>query len=278
MSDFKILKESGETEDYDRRKIRASLLSSGIKADDAEKIIDMVTRTLTPPFTTRKVFRAVKKYMRRYNAVSTMKYSIKQAIYALGPSGYPFEKYIARVLEHQGYGTEVGKLVERHCVTHEVDVVARKDNLCYVIECKFHQNRRSISDVKTALYIHSRFLDIVKANNICPSKNPVHKGMLVTNTRFTSEAIKYAECVGLKTMGWKYPAGQSLETAIEDGRTYPVTILPAATKAIVHALMENDIVLASDLCDANVKRVARLTGLKPDVVSRLTVQAQQICG
>jgi hypothetical protein len=278
MSDFKIVKESGATEEFDRHKIKKSLLDAGIHADEAEKIIDMVVRTLKPPFTTRKVFRAAKKFMRRYSPVSTMKYSIKQAIYALGPSGYPFEKYIARVLRKDGYEVEVGRFIDGACVTHEVDVVARRDDSCYVVECKFHQNRRTISDVKTALYVHSRFQDILKAGDTCPNGNHLLKGMIVTNTRFTSEAIKYAECVGLKTLGWKYPASHSLEKTIEEGRTYPVTILPASTRAIVHALIENDIVLAEELLDMDARGLARLTGLKPGIVSRLKTQAEQICG
>lgn len=278
MSDLKIIKTSGATEEFDRRKIKKSLLDAGIHADEAENVIDMVIQSLRPPFTTRKVFRAAKKFMRRYSPISTMKYSIKQAIYALGPSGYPFERYIAKVLQKDGYEVEVGRFVDGACVTHEVDVLARRDDSCYVVECKFHQNHKTISDVKTALYVYARFQDILKAGDTCPNGNHLLKGMIVTNTRFTSEAIKYAECVGLKALGWKYPVSHSLEKTIEEGKTYPVTILPASTKKIVHSLIENDVVLAEELLDMDTRELAGLTGLKPDVLSHLRTQAEQICG
>jgi hypothetical protein len=278
MSSRKIIKESGEVEKFDREKLRKSLLNSGVRSEDIEGLMDMVSRTLQPPYTTRKVFRAAKKYMRRYDLVCTMKYSLKEAIYALGPSGYPFERYIGKVLEKDGYKVEVGRFVEGACVTHEVDVVALRDDSCYVVECKFHQNRRTISDVKTALYVHARFRDIREAGDACPNGSHLLKGMIVTNTRFSSEAVKYAKCVGLETLGWKYPHERSLEKVIEQDRTYPVTILPAATKAIVRALIENGIVLASEVRDMDARRLTRKTGIKPDIVEKLKMQSGQLCG
>jgi hypothetical protein len=278
MPAHKIIKESGEAEKFNKGKIRRSLLNSGMKAADAEQLIDMVLRTIEPPYTTRKVFRAAKKHMRRMDLVCTMKYSLKQAIYALGPSGYPFEKYIGKVLAKDGYTVEVGKFVEGACVTHEVDVVALRDDSCYVVECKFHHSRRTISDVKTALYVHARFEDIREAGDACPNGNHLLKGMIVTNTRFSSEAVKYAECVGLETLGWKYPVKRSLEKVIEQRRTYPVTVLPAATKAIVRSLIESDIVLASEIDAMDARRLSRVTGLKPAVVDKLKMQSGQLCG
>jgi len=53
----------------------------------------------------------------------------------------------------------------------------------------------------------------------------VMQGWLVTNTRCTSDAIQYAECVGLRIMSWRYPATGSLEKMIEEKRLYPATIL-----------------------------------------------------
>ncbi len=274
---IKVLKESGLTEDFDRHKVFDSLVSAGAGADVAEEIIEQVIRSVTPPFTTRKIYRTAKKFLRRHNAACTMKYSLKEAIYALGPSGYPFEKYIGKLLHKDGYDVAVGRFILGDCVRHELDVLARKDNHCYMVECKFHQSRKTTSDVKTALYVHARFLDIIKSKKFCGSKNTVNEGMIVTNTRFTSEAIKYAECVGIKTMGWKYPRESSLELTIERDRSYPVTILPGTNKAIRHALLENDIVLASDLLDRSVREIARLTGLKHDVISKLREQSEQIC-
>lgn len=276
MSRVEIIKESGRREGYDRKKVLKSLLHADVPLEEAEEMIDRTVREIEPPLTTRKIFKAVKRTLRRYDTLSQMKYSLKASIYELGPSGYPFEKYIGRVLKKQGYEVEVGTFVEGKCVTHEVDVIARKDSHIYIVECKFHKRKNTTSDVKTALYVYSRFLDIDKAHRMNGS-DVERRGMLVTNTRFTSEAIKYANCVGLRIIGWKHPTGQSLERIIEDGKTYPVTILPAAKKSVSQALLENDVVLASDLCDMGMKFLTGHIGLKRDVAEHLRRQAQRIC-
>ncbi len=276
MPQAEVIKESGLAETFDRKKILQSLLNSGVPREEAEEVIDRAVAELMPPLTTRKIFRAVKKSLRRYDAVCTMKYSLKQAIYDLGPTGYPFERYVGKVLEKRGYRVDVGSFVDGKCVSHEVDVVARKDNHIYFVECKFHKRRKTTSDVKIALYVQARFQDIDEAHK---ANNPEfeRRGMLVTNTRFTSEAIKYADCVGLRILGWKHPSGQSLEKMIEEGRTYPVTVLTAAGKAICQRLAEAGVVLASEVRDIDVKALARLAGVKRETAEKIKKQAGQIC-
>lgn len=277
MPRHEVIKESGAAESYDRQKILKSLLHVDVPLEVAEDIIDRTIRGIHPPLTTRKIFKAVKRVLRGFDVLSQMKYSLKAAIYDLGPSGYPFEKYVGRVLEKRGYRVEVGKFVEGRCVSHEVDILARRDNHLYIVECKFHKRGNATSDVKTALYVHSRFMDIDEAHRLNGS-DLERRGMLVTNTRFTSEAVKYAQCVGLRIIGWKHPAGQSLERMIEEGRTYPVTILPAARKSVSRALLENDIVLASEIMDMEINALTHRTGLKREVAELLKRQSAKICG
>ena len=47
---------------------------------------------------------------------------LKQAIMELGPSGFPFEQFVAELLKCRGYQIKVGVIVEGHCVNHEIDV------------------------------------------------------------------------------------------------------------------------------------------------------------
>jgi len=70
----------------------------------------------------------------------------------LGPTGYPFERFIGAILEHQGYRVEIGIFAKGHCVMHEVDVIADMDDLRYMVECKFHNRQAHNSDVKVPLY------------------------------------------------------------------------------------------------------------------------------
>jgi hypothetical protein len=122
---------------------------------------------------------------------------------------------VARIFEGLGYKTEVGKTLQGFCVKHEVDIMARKDRESHLVECKFHLNGGAASDVKTALYIWARFQDIGKVWQNSTAGEVLGKCWLVTNTRFTSDAIQFAGCVGLKAVGWKFPKGEGLESLIE---------------------------------------------------------------
>jgi predicted RecB family endonuclease len=273
-----VIKASGELEPFRRRKVLRSLLNSGVRRADAEDIIDRVLLSVKPPLSTKKIFLEARKLLRSYNLSCTMRYSLKEAIFALGPTGYPFERYVAKILSARGYRTEVGRMLKGRCVSHEVDVVAYKDDSCYIVECKFHQNGKILSNVKTALYVHSRFRDIERAMSLSGERPGTVTGMIVTNTRFSSEARKYARCVGLVALGWKHPRGESLEQMIEEGRTYPVTVIPGLKRAHLDALVRNGIILVQDIADRSERSLLRATKLDERTVARLKRGASHICG
>ncbi|HTZ18315.1 MAG TPA: restriction endonuclease [Dissulfurispiraceae bacterium] len=273
-----VIKASGEPEDFDARKLANSLVRSGAPESVARDIAEKVSLQVVPSFHTKHIFRMAKKMLRQYNRVSGMRYSIKRAIYALGPTGYPFEKYVARILKSYGYNVEVNRMIKGYCVTHEVDVLANRDDRRCVIECKHHANGEKPADVKIALYVHSRFEDIRKAFEVSEHQNShVHEGWLVTNTRCSADAIKYAECVGLKIVSWRYPEKGSLESLIEEKRLYPVTILPAATRSAVQTLTSRDIILADEVAGMSAQTFVERSGLDRTAAMSIKKEADELC-
>jgi hypothetical protein len=273
-----ILKASGQPEDFDISKLVNSLIRAGAPADVAEEIAREVATKILPSMRTKEIYRMAKKLLRRYNVATGMRYSLKKAISDLGPSGYPFERYVARILKEHGYSVEVGRVIEGYCVTHEVDVLAKNGDKHFVIECKYHSNGGKPTDVKVALYIHSRFNDIKKAFELAPGhKQEVHQGWLVTNTRCTTDAIRYAECVGLRIISWRYPRTGSLEKMIEEKRLYPVTVLPSARRKFLEVLFRNDFILAQDIADSDEEFFLRKSGIDPKTARALKREADQIC-
>jgi hypothetical protein len=273
-----IMKSSGQHERFDIEKLIDSLVRSGAPADVALEIAEKVEREITPSMRTKAIFRLARRYLKQYNRASGMKYSLKKALYSLGPSGYPFEKYMAGILKAHGYSVEVEKIMEGYCVHHEVDVLASKDDEHFAIECKYHNTGGNATDVKVALYVHARFVDIKKACETMPGHgNFVHRGWLVTNTRCTSDALKYAECVGLKVTSWRYPDGESLEKLIEEKRLYPVTILPSARRKPLETLFAKDFILAKDIADIDEETFFRQSGLDPDTARAIKKQADELC-
>jgi hypothetical protein len=273
-----IIKASGQSEEFRILKLVDSLIRSGASEKIAWDIARKVEQQITPTFHTKQIFRLAKRLLRQYNRAVDMKYSLKKAIYALGPAGFQFEKYFAGILKVYGYSVEVDRILQGYCVSHEVDVLARKDDQSFVIECKYHSSSGNPTDVKVALYIHSRFQDIKKANDLKRAAGfTLAQGWLVTNTRCTSDAIKYAECAGLKIVSWKYPEHESLEKMIEAKRLYPVTVLSSLRKNSLDILFRNDILFAQEIAGMDEQSFIRKSGLDSGSATLLKKEADTIC-
>jgi hypothetical protein len=275
---FEVIKASGQPEEFKIQKLVGSLVRSGASEDVAWDIARKVESQITPSMHTKHIFRLAKKILRQYSKAADMRYSIKKAIYMLGPTGYPFEKYFAGILKAYGYSAEINRFLKGYCITHEVDIFAVRADIGCVIECKYHSNGGNPTDVKTALYVYSRFMDIKKAYELNhENRVSINEGWLVTNTRCTSDAIKYAGCVGLKIVGWKYPDENSLERMIENKKLYPVTILSSIKKTLLDILFKNDIILVRDIADMDERIFIKQSGLDTAAARTLKREADELC-
>jgi hypothetical protein len=273
---IKIKKASGVVEDFDSSKLLNSLIRSGADRDKAEEIISKVLPDVTPYSSTRKIYRLAHKYLRQFNRSSVLRYSLKKAMMRLGPTGYPFEKYIGELLVQYGYEVEVGVVLEGKCVKHEVDVFARRGKDILLIECKFRNSAESSPDVKIAMYVHSRFRDLRAAmKSIYPGRHMA--GWLVTNTRFTTDAIQYARCSGLTLKSWRYPEKGSLEQMIEERKLYPVTVMSGLTGAHLRKLFEHNIILMKDLAKMELPEIKRLLSITEKRAANLKEAADKLC-
>lgn len=244
-----IRKASGREVPFSESQLRQSLQRSGARPEVIGEVIDQVEAKLYPGITTREIYRTAFGMLKKRARPTAAKYKLKQAIMELGPSGYPFEKYIGEILKFQGYAVKVGQLVEGKCVTHEIDVIAEKGEHHFMIECKYHNRHGTICDVKVPLYIQARFQDVEKQWKLLPGHGTkFHQGWVVTNTRFSDDAVRYGQCIGLRLIGWNYPDGQSLRSMIDQSGLYPVTCLTTMTRVEKQRLLDNKIVLCKEIC------------------------------
>ncbi len=275
---IKVIKASGESEEFNIEKLVDSLVRSGASEDIATDIAKKVKSQIRPSMHTKHIYRMAKKILRRYSKAADMRYSIKKAIYMLGPAGYQFEKYFARILRAYGYSAETNRFLKGYCIAHEVDIFIVRDDIGGIVECKYHSNGGNPTDIRIALYVYSRFMDIKKAYELNrENRVSIHEGWLVTNTRCTLDAIKYAACVGLKIVSWKYPDENSLEKMIEKKKLYPVTILSSMKKTSLATLFRNNIILAKDIADTDEGIFIRQSGLDAATARTLKREANELC-
>ncbi|MFA6304311.1 MAG: restriction endonuclease [Patescibacteria group bacterium] len=265
-----ITKASGEQVQFSRPKYEESLRKVGLTVAEAKEISAQIYQDLYPSINSAEIYSKTQIVLKQKNRMFAAKYSLKRAIMSLGPTGFFFERYMAAVLSAYGYQTKYNQFLRGKCVEHEVDIVAERSGKKYMIECKYHNQPGVKSDVKVALYIYARFLDLREAQKF---DEPV----LITNTLCTTEAIKYARCSGLKIIGWHYPLGnQSLEHYIEAKKLYPVTVLTSLTAYLNAAFREANIVLASDLLKFSVTALAKRFKIKETLAQKLISEAKEL--
>jgi Holliday junction resolvase len=273
---IQITKASGKTEDINTEKLRNSLTRSGASDEQASDIIDRIIHEIAPLASTKKIYRLARKYLRQLNHASGIRYSLKRALFRLGPTGYPFEKYYSFLLKSYGYETQTGSIIEGRCVKHEIDVIAVNGEEVNLVECKYHNKSGTTVDVKVAMYVDSRFRDLAPVMAV---KYPDRKfrGWLVTNTRFTDDALQYAECNKLALKSWGYPDNQSLEKMIEDKRLYPVTIVSGIQSGLISRLLKENIILLKDLVAMNIRDIRQILSLPEKKAAALKKQAVELC-
>jgi Holliday junction resolvase-like predicted endonuclease len=247
---IKVRKNTGELVDFDINKLRNALARSGANNHEIEKVITQIQSSIYDGITTHKIYQIAYGILKKISYRTAGHYRLKKAMLELGPTGYPFEQFIARLLEFQGYEVMTDQIVKGRCVNHEVDVIARKENRQIMVECKYHSDKSTKSDVKVPLYINSRFLDVSEAWKKLPgNQGKTFQGMLVTNSRFTEDALQYGKCAGLIMVSWDYPSGSSLKDWIDRSGYHPLTSLQCLRKNEKQAFLEKGIVLCRDIIE-----------------------------
>lgn len=176
-----IIKASGQKEPFNTKKFQNSLKRAGASDKTIEKLIRKIKKIPTLK-TTQQIYYFALEELKKYSRPVAARYKIKEALQNLGPSGFPFEKFVAQLFEYQGYKAKNNVFIDGFCVDHEVDVVAQKDNKNYMVEAKFHQRQDLKTDVKVTLYVQARFEDILKNGKLIQSMamNFINRGLLPT--------------------------------------------------------------------------------------------------
>ncbi len=248
--DIQIIKHSGEKVKFSTEKLKGSLRKSGAEEEVITEITNKVRDELFQGITTKEIYNRAFALLKKRKTIFASKYKLKKAIYELGPTGFPFEKFVGALLKYSGYQVKTGQFMIGKCVTHEVDVVAHKNGEYIVAECKFHSEEGRNCDVKIPLYIHSRYKDILAHfKNNDKSNSVPNECWVVTNTRFTEDALQYGKCSSLFLLSWDYPVGNGIKDRIDQLGLYPITVSTLLSQREKQFLLSRDVVLCRQLLD-----------------------------
>lgn len=244
---IQVIKGNGEAAFFDTEKLKQALQNAGAGPSEQKMIATAIESKIYNGISTKEIYKMAFDLLKRESHKIAGRYRLKNAIMELGPTGFPFEKYVGKLFETMGYQVETGVIVQGKCVQHEVDVIARKPGEMLMIECKFHSDNQTKSSVQVPLYIQSRYLDVKAAWELQYGKDIKYRGGVVTNTRFSDDAENYGKCAGLLVISWDYPADTSLKSLIDKTGLHPITSLISLTKKEKQFLLEKGVILCNQL-------------------------------
>lgn len=281
-----VLKASGEKEKFMPNKLKRTCLSAGAPPDLANKVVREVTKRAYDGITTKEILRMTLFLLHKDMPHVAAKYDLKGALMRLGPAGFEFERLFAEILKEYGYETRVHQFVQGECVRHEVDIVVAKPIKShpelpephlkyYQIECKYHNAQGIFTGIKDVLYTYARFLDLQGGfkKGLCQRFDQC---WLACNTKFSTDALEYANCKDIKLTGWRYPTGASLETMIEEKKLYPITVLRSLDKDSQLKMSVAGLMLCRDLLKKDFDKLVEITKINPKKMKTMINEAEKI--
>jgi len=273
---MKIVKHSGDIVDFNKEKLTHSLLKSGASPVIVDDVLQQIEKNVYEGVATKQIYKMAFDLLKKASNSHAARYNLREAIRLLGPAGFFFEKFIARLFAFEHYQTKIGLILQGRCVSHEIDILIKNNNTVAMVECKFHVGRDTATDVKVPMYILSRFNDVrEQKHNMFSGSESISKCWIVTNSRFTSDAVDFANCSGLNLLSWDYPENANLKTKIENLQLYPITCLTTLTLSEKEKLLNLDIILVREI--ANNREDLEKIGLSPKRIKNVMKEVSEMC-
>lgn len=273
---MKITKHSGDIVEFNPDKLKNSLLKSGASAIVVDNILHEIKKQMYEGIATKQIYKMAFSLLKKTANSHAARYNLREAIRLLGPAGFFFEKYIARLFASEQYQTITNMTLQGKCVLHEIDVLIKKNECISMVECKYHVGRDAASDVKVPMYILSRFNDLKERHHtIFDKRDSISKCWIVTNNRFTTDAVDFSNCSGLSLLSWNYPEGNNLKTKNDTYYLYPVTCLTTLSIAEKDKLLILDVILVKEIIN-NSDSLEKI-GLSPNRIKHVLKEASELC-
>lgn len=271
-----VVKIDGTIEPFDGSKLESSLLRAGASTAAAERIRTVIEGSLFPGARTQDIYKRAFSLLRSDARSVAARYSLRRALFEFGPSGHPFEDFVAQIFKKEGWNVDHRRVIQGQCITHEVDVYATRGNEYLAAELKYHNNPGYKTDIKVALYVKARFDDIWMCDPKAAGTCPIDRGFLITNTKFSSQVVEYAACAGIELMGWSVPEKGNLYDKIIETGVYPVTSLTGLKKAEKKLLIDLGIVAVDQLRER--RDVLRELSVPPERIGAIVAEIESLRG
>jgi hypothetical protein len=269
-----VVKSDGTQEKFSIQKLERTVRRLNLNQKTTPQIVQRIVNQLKEGETTQKILKIIYKEIKKEVKHKVYRVDLRKAIQRLLPSP-DFEIYIGYVLQYLGYSMLPSQVLKGQCVEHEVDGIAQKDGLTFTVEVKHHQNPYVFTGIDVVRNTWAILQDFQEGYSKGLHKFDFSNAIIVCNTRFSENAIKYGKCQGIQLIGWQTKK-LGLEKLIQNKKLFPITVLPNLSKTTQKKLVSARILSVRQLIRIDPSIISQKTKISLNRVRLLQKQAEGI--
>jgi len=269
-----VTKADGTKQLFDREKVVRTCLRMGANREVAEKIAEKIEMNIYDGIETRRILQMIFRQLSKHKPAIKHLIDLRRALSLMKPKP-DFERFIQILLSEHGYEVTPNQIIRGKCVEHEVDAIASKNDVKYIVEVKHHYNHHTLTGLDVSRIARAVIEDVNEGYELGLNKLKIDKVMIVCNTKLSEHAKRYAECRGIDHIGWSSPPDRDLQTMIEKKKLYPITYLKGLKTATKEKLSSSGIILLRQLTK-NPEELRRETGINKKTLQLIIRNARTI--
>jgi hypothetical protein len=268
-----ITKANGDRQLYDPEKIIQTCLRMGATTEEAIRIEQQVAMMLYDGISTQKILKLIFILMRKSKPAVKHLFDLRRGISLMVPKP-EFEMFVRLLLTHSGFEVNSNAILRGLCGAHEVDAIASKEGVNYLVEVKHHMNYHALTGLDESRIARAVLEDVTEGYQKGVTKIRVDRAMLVTNTRFSYHATEYGQCRGILQVGWTSPANFGLRDAIQKYKLHPISCLRGVSLDTRLRLANAGIVLIKQLLQQDSSYLEKKLDLSHEKVTSIMESAR----
>ena len=272
---FFVTKADGTKQLFSKEKVMRTCLRMGATITVAESIADEIEARLYDGIETKKILQMIFKSLRRHKPVIRHQIDLRKAL-SLLKSAPDFERFVQILLSEHGYEVTPNQIIRGRCVEHEVDAIARKNGKTCIVEVKHHIKYHTPTSLDVTRIARAVFEDLTEGNELGLNSLKIDYVLIVCNTKLSEHAKRYADCRGIKHIGWSSPQNRDLQTMIEEKKLYPITFLKGLNVETRNKLTSKGILLLKQLIERHPAELTRQTGISREKLDSMLGNARAI--
>lgn len=270
-----VTKFDGRKQAFNKQKIMRTCMRMHATPKIAKAIADNIEAHAYDGISTKKIMQMIFAYMRKHRPEVKHITDLRTAISMLRPKP-DFELFIAQLLRAHGYKVKSNRMVLGKCIEHEIDAIAEKGKDVLYVEVKHHYKPHTYTGLGVFLEARATFEDLLDGYKTGANKIKFNKAMVISNTKLSSHARRYADCRSIIYIGWKAPVERGLERLIEEKRLHPITFLRDIDPADEIKLGDAGIVTLKQLIELSLDELWKKTKIPKKTLKEFKLKAQKI--